>query len=152
MTITAHPKSNPNGGPRRGMTPAERAEETTQMLQMRQMGASYESIAKYYNLSRATVWQRITKHIQDMPTDDAAILRAIESRKYDMLESRLQDGIKGGDVASIKAAITLSERRCKLLGLDMPVRHEVTVDAETQALAGQVVAALEQLAALDEAA
>lgn len=137
-------------GPRPGMTDEERAEETVRMLQMRQMGASYESIARHFRLNRKTVWERVTEYLRDMPADEATTLRMMESRRYDEYERRLQDGIVAGDVRAITAAIRLSERRCRLLGLDMPVQHEVSVDAETQVLAGQVVAALGKLAALSD--
>lgn len=137
-------------GPRPGMTDEERAEETVRMLQMRQMGASYESIARHFRLNRKTVWERVTEYLRDMPADEATTLRMMEARKYDVLEAQLQEGIKEGDTKAITTAIRLSERRCKLLGLDMPVQHEVSVDAETQALAGQVVTALGKLAALSD--
>ena len=130
------------------MTEERRAEETAEMLQMRQMGASYEAIARHYNLNRKTVWERVTQALRDMPSDDAAILRALEARKYDVLEAQLQAGIKEGDTKAITTAIRVSERRCRLLGLDMPERHEVKIDAETQALADQVVGALQELANL----
>ena len=136
------------GGRRPGMTEERRAEETAEMLQMRQMGASYEAIARHYNLNRKTVWERVTQALRDMPSDDAAILRALEARKYDVLEAQLQAGIKEGDTKAITTAIRVSERRCRLLGLDMPERHEVKIDAETQALADQVVGALQELANL----
>lgn len=130
------------------MTEERRAEETAEMLQMRQMGASYEAIARHYGLNRKTVWERVTQALRDMPSDDAAILRALEARKYDVLEAQLQAGIKEGDTKAITTAIRVSERRCRLLGLDMPERHEVKIDAETQALADQVVGALQELANL----
>lgn len=130
------------------MTEERRAEETAEMLQMRQMGASYEAIARHYKLNRKTVWERVTQALRDMPSDDAAILRALEARKYDVLEAQLQAGIKEGDTKAITTAIRVSERRCRLLGLDMPERHEVKIDAETQALADQVVGALQELANL----
>ena len=130
------------------MTEERRAEETAEMLQMRQMGASYEAIARHYNLNRKTVWERVTQALRDMPSDDAAILRALEARKYDVLEAQLQAGIKDGDTKAITTAIRVSERRCRLLGLDMPEQHEVKIDAETQALADQVVGALQELANL----
>ena len=60
----------------------------------------------------------------------------------------MQAGIKEGDTKAITTAIRVSERRCRLLGLDMPERHEVKIDAETQALADQVVGALQELANL----
>lgn len=137
-------------GPRPGVTDLDRAAETVEMLRMRQMGASYESIARHFNLNRKTVWERVTKYLRDMPADEAETLRAMEARRYDEYERRLQDGIIEGDTKAITAAIRLSERRCKLLGLDMPQRHEVQVDGEATALAEQVVAALTDLAALSE--
>ena len=135
-------------GPRPGMTDLDRAAETIEMLRMRQIGASYEAIARHFNLNRKTVWERVTKYLRDMPADEAETLRAMESRRYDEYERRLQPGIQDGDVKAIGVAIRLSERRCKLLGLDMPVQHEVQVDAETAALADQVVSALADLADL----
>lgn len=145
MTTGKKPRK---GGRRPGFTEEQRAEETAQMLKMRQMGASYEAIARHFNLNKKTVWERVTQMIRDMPADDATVLRALEARKYDVLEAQLQEGIKEGDTKAILAALRVSERRCRLLGLDMPEQFEVRIDAETQALADQVAGALRELANL----
>lgn len=138
------------GGPRKGVTAEQRAEETMKMLQLRQMGASYESIAKQFGLNRKTVWERITRYVRELPEEEAETLRAIEARKLDDYERRLQEKIAQGDISAIHAAARLSERRCRMLGIDLPQRHEVSIGAEESILAGQVVEALVELARADD--
>ncbi|MGJ8508381.1 hypothetical protein, partial [Glaesserella parasuis] len=42
-------------------------------------------------------------------------------------------------VPAINTAIRISERRCRMMGLDMPQQHEITVSKEEEALADQLV-------------
>ncbi|MGC8035671.1 hypothetical protein ACP3WA_26540, partial [Salmonella enterica] len=70
---------------------------------------------------------------------EAAQLRVIEGRKLDHYELKLQADINKGDVPAINTAIRISERRCRMMGLDMPQQHEITVSKEEEALADQLV-------------
>ncbi len=53
-------------------------------------------------------------------------LKAMEVARLDRLLRALESGINSGDPSSINSAIRVSERLCKLMGLDAPVKAEVT--------------------------
>lgn len=133
---------NPRGGRRRGMTEEERQEEVWAMLHMRRGGASYAAIAAQHGLNVKTVHEKITAALRDIPKDEAAELRMLESQKLDYAETRLAGAIKVGDVKAINALIRISESRRKLLGLDMPEQHEVKISREEETLIDQLAAAL----------
>lgn len=135
--VVAVAKKRP--GPRVGMTEEERLQEIEEMLRLRRMGASYEAIGREFGLTARTVWGKIDTYLKDTPKHEAAQLRVIEGRKLDHYELKLQADINKGDVPAINTAIRISERRCRMMGLDMPQQHEITVSKEEEALADQLV-------------
>lgn len=134
-------KANRKGGPRPGMTDAEREAEVLTMMRMRRAGSSYHSIAAYFNLSVFSVHDKVKRALQDMPKEEATELRALEAMKLDNAEMRLEAAINAGDVGAINALVRLSESRRRLLGLDMPEQHEVKISREEKDLAEQLVEA-----------
>lgn len=132
------------GGPRPGMSDAQRDEETRQMLLLKQSGASYEAIGRQFGLSASAVWRKIKGALDKVPLPEATYLRSMEVRKLDDWELRLREQISQGDTKAINTAVRISERRCRMLGLDMPVRSEVMVSAAEQQLAAEFMAVVDQ--------
>ena len=62
----------------------------------------------------------------DETKEEVGKLRAIELRRLDMMLKAVSPRAMRGDVKAIGAALRISERRAKLLGLDAPVRKECT--------------------------
>ncbi|NCC31207.1 MAG: hypothetical protein EOM24_04180 [Chloroflexia bacterium] len=56
---------------------------------------------------------------------EAETYREFELARLDKLLLALQDGIERGDPGSINAALKVSERRCKMLGLDSPIEMKL---------------------------
>lgn len=131
------------------MTPDQRAEETRQMLLLKQSGASYEAIGRQFGLSASAVCRKIRGELDKVPVPEASYLRALELRKLDEWELRLREQLTLGDVQAIRTAIRISERRCRMLGLDMPVRNEITISATEQALADELLAAVDNAVLLN---
>lgn len=121
---------------------AQVAAEQSECLQLRLEGKSFRAIAAQTGLSTATVFNRVEAAIALEINPKAEQLRAIESERLDVYLDRLKTRIDKGDTHAIQTAIRISERRSKLLGLDMPQRieanatfHEVTQqDIELQEL------------------
>lgn len=139
----ANKRGGGKGGPRPGMTAEERAEEAMQMLHARRSGASYEAIGRQFGLSSRAVFVKVQKLLSDMPKEEAANLRALESQKLDYAELALREQIKAGNVGAINAMVRISESRRRLLGLDMPQQHEVKISREEQTLAEQMARELQ---------
>lgn len=139
----ANKRGGGKGGPRPGMTAEQRAEEAMQMLHARRSGASYEAIGRQFGLSSRAVFVKVQKLLSDMPKEEAANLRALESQKLDYAELALREQIKAGNVGAINAMVRISESRRRLLGLDMPQQHEVKISREEQTLAEQMARELQ---------
>lgn len=138
----ANKRGGGKGGPRPGMSAEERAEEAMQMLHARRSGASYDAIGRQFGLSSRAVFMKVQKLLADMPKEEAAELRALESQKLDFAEFSLRAQIKAGNVGAINALVRISESRRRLLGLNMPEQHEVKISREEESLIGQLASAL----------
>lgn len=147
----ANKKGGGKGGPRPGMTAEERAEEAMQMLHARRAGASYDAIGRQFGLSSRAVFLKVQKLLQDMPKEEAAELRSLESQKLDFAEFSLRSQIKAGNIGAINAMVRISESRRRLLGLDMPQQHEVKISREEQSLAEQMARELQTKFAREKA-
>src|SRR5512139_798613 len=90
-------------------------------LELRKSGASYRQIGRALNISGAQAHRdvclalaglaRIEKHT-------AEELQAIEVERLDLALLAIAPQVKAGHLGAIDRWIRLSERRCKLLGLD----------------------------------
>lgn len=108
---------------------AQMAAEQSECLQLRLEGKSFRAIAAATGLSTATVFNRVEDAIALEINPKAEQLRAIESERLDLYLDRLKVRIDKGDTHAIQTAIRISERRSKLLGLDMPQRIEANVSS-----------------------
>ena len=115
------PQTHPNN--------AKIAAEQTECLQLRLEGKSFRAIADLTGIALSTVYARIEDAIALEVNPRADRLRAIECERLDLYLDRLRPRIDKGDDKAIGAAIRISERRAKLLGLDMPQRIEASVES-----------------------
>jgi hypothetical protein len=100
-------------------------------LQLRLGGASYEQIGRalgYYH--RAGAYKLVRQALHDMVREPAEEFRTLEIERLDRMFRAVYVPALNGDLEAMDRAITLLERRAKLLGLDRlrPVR--VTVAGE----------------------
>ncbi len=93
-------------------------------LQLRAAGYGVVAIAEELGVSIGTVSVDIKKALAEIPKQAADELREQELTKLDNYLKYLDDKIKQGNVRAIETAIKASERRAKMLGLDMPIQIE----------------------------
>jgi hypothetical protein len=115
------PQTHPNN--------AKIGAEQTECLQLRLEGKSFRAIAEATGIPLATVYARVEDAIALEVNPKAEQLRAIECERLDLYLSRLRVRIDKGDTSAIQTALRISERRSKLLGLDMPQRIEASVSS-----------------------
>jgi hypothetical protein len=58
-------------------------------------------------------------------THDLEVWRGLELARLDRLQVAVWDDAMDGNVRAVDTALRIIDRRCKLLGLDAPQRHEV---------------------------
>lgn len=102
------------------------AERRVRALELRKAGGSYRQIATALGVDVATAWDDVQTEMAELrklagqAAEDA---RELELQRLDRWQAKLEGrGISGGDHRAIAAAVRISERRAKLLGLDAPVK------------------------------
>lgn len=97
---------------------------------LRTRGYTLRQIAEMLGVSLATVGNDMKK-IRTVWKQNMALSYeeyvAQELAAYDDIEQQLDEAIKAGHLEMISQRTRIRERRAKLLGLDSPVKHEVTV-------------------------
>jgi hypothetical protein len=103
-----------------------RAERDRDWIELRRQGLIESEIASRYDVRQQTVSKAILKYVRNLPALAADDLRRLEAERLDALSAALAPAIAKGDPRSIEAAVRISERRAKLLGLDAPNTHRIT--------------------------
>lgn len=116
---------------------------------MRSLSKTYREIGEFFGVNPSSAYQMVQRAIEDIPREATSDLVALELAKIDYLEQRAvaimekhhvfvsQGGkvVYDGDVKleddgpalqAINTLAKLGERRAKLLGLNAPVRTELT--------------------------
>lgn len=109
-------------------------ERQGQALDLRKSGASYQAIAKALGFrgrqgAAMAVQAALRKTIQE-PADD---LRKLDLERLDVMLLHLWPKVLRGDIRSIDASLRVLARRSLLLGLDAPLRVDVTALMEDEA-------------------
>lgn len=113
---------------------AATAERRSKAVAMRLAGIDYETITKRLGYSsRAAAHVDITRALEANVAEqnhNADVLRQEELQRLDRLQAGVWAAAAAGNSRAVETVLRIIDRRCKLLGLDAPVRHEVvTLDA-----------------------
>lgn len=109
-------------------------ERRNRAMGLRKEGLSYRSIAaslskefgeKYSHVAAFKDVDACLVDLIEYTRHDTEAYRQMELERLDELLKNLQEGIKSGDTKSIDSAIKVSDRRCKLLGLDAPIAVKI---------------------------
>jgi hypothetical protein len=109
---------------------AEVADRRAQAITLRIAGMDWQSIADRlgYN-SRGAACQDVTRALEANLKEQSQavdVLRDVETLRLDRLQAAAWPAAVRGDLKSIETVLKVIDRRVKLLGLDMPVRTELT--------------------------
>lgn len=119
-------------------------------VDLRVLGHSYESIAVelgYYDASGAK--KAVTRALINRAAEQTADRAMLRQRELDLIDHcirGLATQIRAGNARAIEVALRASERRARLLGLDEPVRTNLTI---TDEMTAQVMALADELAEQD---
>lgn len=127
-------------------TLARRAE----CFKMRMQGHTFPAIAEAlgYN-SKQHAWADYQAALRDARndyTDDLEELRAFELARLDAIAARAWEYDGTGEIKALDVLLKVADRRARLLGLDQPIKHELSgslLDAEIARLDAIIAAARE---------
>lgn len=125
---------------------AEVADRRSKAVALRLAGADYESIARSLGYTtRGAACQDITRALEANLAEQGRsvdVLREAELLRLDLLQVGAWGAATDGDPKAIEVVLKIVDRRCKLLGLDAPQRHEVItldlIDAEIARLTAEL--------------
>ena len=105
-----------------------------QVLELRRDGLTFESIARRLGYASSAGAYKAFKRAMDRTVREPADeIRRIELERLDYYLECLAPHIAKGRGYAIEKAIMIQDRRARLLGLDAPTKHQLTVsDAMTQ--------------------
>jgi hypothetical protein len=115
------------------------AERRTFALELRKAGGSYREIARQLGVDLQTAHSDVAAELgalREMTVEHAKQLRDLELARFDEMTSGLWPQIRAGSPPAVTAAVRVSERRSRLLGLDEPtatkteISGSLSVDAE----------------------
>lgn len=132
----------------RRLTAAERKEKA---LELRKAGCSYQAIGDAIGTSKQQAHRTVTAALVEIRTqtaEEAEDLRRLELERIDALFFEAYSKARQGNLAAIDRCVRLSERRCKILGLDAATRSEVvaclTSSEEWQTLRSRILKVMEK--------
>jgi len=106
-------------------------ERRQQALDFRKAGYSYRDIGARLEVSheqaRRDVEAALAALVADTK-DSAEQLRQLELERLDMLTKALEPMAAVGNPGAVNSFLRVMERRAKLLGLDAPVKQDISVD------------------------
>ncbi len=112
-------------------TPAQITAEENQVLDLAIMGASIRGIATQTSLNESTVRDRLQSALDRQQSLLTEQYRTITMEQLDYVFRRAMPGVTNGDTKAMSIALQVIDRRAKILGLDAPIKHEHTVESET---------------------
>ena len=105
----------------------EAAEKTKKALRLKIEGKSIAEITKAcgWKNERST-YTALRRALLMIPADEVEEYRTIHMHRLEMMWGGLVQGIRIGDPDSVRAGIQVLKRQATLLGLDAPLRIDVT--------------------------
>lgn len=102
-------------------------------LELRKAGATYSQIGDQLGITEQGAYAAVVrslKRIVEQTSEEAAAVRTLEIERLDRLFLAAYRQAKEGHLGAIDRCVRLMERRAKLLGLDAPVKQDVTSGGE----------------------
>jgi len=108
-------------------------EKDQKALELRKEGHSYESISEQLGYStRSASYKAVMRRLRDMDRPAVSMLRELEVQRLDAMLYAVWNDVLQGDAGAVSAALKISERRSRLLGLDAP--HSIEARARIDVL------------------
>ena len=105
----------------------EAVERARQALELRIAGATFDQIAVQLGYaSKAGAYLAVKAALDRVPAAEVAEYRRLNLERLNRLRLHNQPGIQAGETGAMHMEISIQEREAKYLGLDAPVKQELT--------------------------
>jgi hypothetical protein len=113
-------------------TKRQRQAECLEVLRLKRLGWIDSQIGNQLGMSIPTVHRRLTQALDMFGQPEARHYRMVIAQQYDMLLQVAMQGVEQGDLESVRAAVSILDRKAKLLGVEAPTQVEVHATVETE--------------------
>jgi hypothetical protein len=115
------------------------AERQRQALELKKAGADYRTIAERVGYAGpAGAYKAVTTALKALVQEPAEELRTMEVARLDQMLLGLWPKAIKGDTWAVDRVLKIMERRAALLGLDAPVKRELSGSVELRTYAERV--------------
>lgn len=121
-------------------------EKEIKALELRKAGLTYDNIAKHLDCSLSVAWKLVHRALDASLQEPSQEVRRLEQERLDALLRAVWMQALAGKPDAVRQALSIMDRRSKLLGLDAPTKTSLTVitedvlDAEIQRLEAEIAA------------
>jgi predicted DNA-binding protein (UPF0251 family) len=98
-------------------------------LELRKAGASYSMIAERLGFTRMAAWKAVDRALQKVEAEtivNGERVLILELLRLDRAQLAITPQVQAGSLPAIREQTHLQERRSRYLGLDAPMRQELT--------------------------
>lgn len=103
-------------------------------MSLRLTGATYADIGSMMGISSTGAYKAVLRAIQrlaEQTTETADEYRRLELERLDKMQRNLWTQTLQGSQGAVDRVLKIMERRAKLLGLDAPVKQDITSGGKT---------------------
>lgn len=132
-------KKPARGGKKTSPETAAAKVKAAKALELRMEGKTFEAIAQELGYAgKQGAYDAVKRSLDAITREPAEELIKLDLERLDVLWQIQYLNAQGGDVQAMAACMKLMERRAKLLGLDAPVKQDVTATVTTKELPASV--------------
>jgi hypothetical protein len=102
------------------------AERQVKAIELRRSGMTYERIGREIGFTTMAAYLAVKVGLEKSLREPGDALRELEVQRMEELLEAVWPLAKSGDLFAVDRVIKISERRARLLGLDAPIKAEVT--------------------------
>lgn len=115
----------------RAIRSLETVAQDQEAAELRSQSMTYPQIAKKLGVSVSTAYERVTRGLQAVPSENVVEVRRLELAKLDHIEAHLLGVMeREPGVQAAMGLLRVQERRARLLGLDAPAQIRVETITE----------------------
>lgn len=112
------------GGEQNKMSPAKisAAERRAKALEMRKGGMTYDAIGKNLGISQVAAYKHVKRALTLLVQEPLEEYRKVEFERLSIMLRAIWPKVLAGNEKSIETGLKISQRICRLMGLDAPLK------------------------------